>query len=214
MIAAQSCSDDKLDWVLENTYVGEGELDLKKQDFQGETALNLASKQGYFRGSREILDYKVRSIRKLRNSFVNLDEIDELLLSNAIRSVQDEVQSFINLQNTKGKTPLVSAVKNNHPRIVKLLFSKAKSIDIDLDTSIYDKEGNTALGLAVKLNKPAIASIILEYDSDKRSVNIADNAGKTPLQNAIESNNYEMSKLLLKYGANISPITSAGKTFS
>ena len=38
-----------------------------------------------------------------------------------------------------------------------------------------------------------------------------DNAGKTPLQNAIESNNYEMSKLLLKYGANISPITSAGK---
>ena len=107
-------------------------------------------------------------------------------------------------------TPLMHAVNNNHPNVVKALLT---SRDLKLD--IADDEGDTALHYAC--DEDDTSSIIPLLGQDRRCtlalLNKRNEYGETPLMNAVARHNLECVKELDKLeGTNFRTENNAGET--
>jgi len=149
--------------------------------------------------------YKALSKEELNNKFnlliskYNYDnkmifsEIVELILAGA----------NVNIQNTKGNTPLVWSACHGNKDVVELLIAADVNIDI------LDKCGYTALILAAENGHTDVVRLLLASDA---SINMQNNNGYTALQCAARSGYIDIVKLLIAARANTDIQDSLGFT--
>lgn len=106
-----------------------------------------------------------------------------------------------NIQNNKGNTALLSAIKNHHLDIAEIILSKMMHDDrfkngINLQTN----GGLTALNMAVSFKHNNIIHNLITAGAD---VNISDARGNTPLINAIDFNNILAVETLINSKADV-----------
>jgi ankyrin repeat protein len=111
----------------------------------------------------------------------------------------------VNIQDTKGQTPLHYAISYNQAYIAERL------IQTGADVNIQDTKGQTPLHYAARYNQTHIAKILLENGA---CIDARDNIGHTPLHlctiaacsnrsaNGAVHNYYKTIDALLHYGAN------------
>lgn len=117
-----------------------------------------------------------------------------------------------NAKNTKGETPLFSAVKADKPETVAALFAVQNAAAVD-DTA-RDFLGNTVLHAAIEWNAFNSAEMILkQYGSKTAALFSTKNAaGKTPLHIAAQQGNIRFLALFLAYKADINADDRDGRT--
>src|SRR5581483_9589145 len=114
----------------------------------------------------------------------------------------------VNQADAKGLTPLMQAAEgsgylpNNAP-VVALLLDK------NPDVNAQDKDGRTALTLAIIEGKDDAARLLLAHKAD---VNHKANNGSTPLHTAISYGHLSEVRLLLDNGANAETADAQGTT--
>lgn len=211
MLAVESKDDDTLNWVISNSGIGMREIDVNMKDKNGNTALILATKSGYDKGVNAVMGYKLRSLRLLVKQFRSVPGVLELLIGKEIRTSKGEVTKMFNEQNNDGKTALMVGIESCNPQIVKRLIRNAQELKIKIDWNLKDKNGDTALGIAVKTNNLECAKVILHNDISLNAIKSMDGNLKRPIQLAVEKDNYEMAKLLIGYGARVRELNYEGK---
>lgn len=99
----------------------------------------------------------------------------------------------INAKDAEGNTPIINAVKNEQPRIVKLILQMN-----DVDVDFQDKLGNTALILACKSgNAESVCYLLCHFPK----IDAKNNMGTTALIAAVNNGNKEIVNTLLLHGA-------------
>lgn len=88
-------------------------------------------------------------------------------------------------------TPLLLAVKKKHLKVIKVLINHPL-----IDLNVADKDGCTALHLAVKMQSYKITKLLVKKGAD---LNIPNHVGKTPLDIMAESRNSKIIKLLIQH---------------
>ena len=123
----------------------------------------------------------------------------------------------INVQDrrpgTYHNTPLMILIANECATWAFYFIQKARELGKVINFNIQDREGKTALLLAVKCRQPLSVLAILNekklgMDVD---VNKPDMRGMTPLHYACAYGNWSMAQLLLDAGADINAKNSMGK---
>lgn len=131
----------------------------------------------------------------------------------------------VNTTNSRGETPLMHAIQNQHLPVVQLLVEagadvNAKNIDeinplavafinyrldiaefligLGADVNYSDSKGNTDLMSAARRGDTDAASLLLDYGAD---INAKNTDGQTPLINASVNGQYHMIKFLIDKGA-------------
>ncbi|XP_050311619.1 serine/threonine-protein phosphatase 6 regulatory ankyrin repeat subunit A-like isoform X1 [Anthonomus grandis grandis] len=111
------------------------------------------------------------------------------------------------LIDEEGRTPLIAAVQYGQSSIVELLLS------FNIDLSACDKDGNTALHWACLKKHHQTALLILENCStDSKIVDLVNNDKKTPLHIAARNGLVDVTRELLKKGANVLAVDNEGLT--
>jgi len=139
----------------------------------------------------------------------------------------EEVQKFIaegtNVtgETAEGDTALMLAIKNENPRIAKLLIETIKKNHgnkvlydyINRRTPYTEEEssGYTALALTADTGDLATAQLILENGAED-SLEESTAIGDTPLMGAVLNNHLEIAELFLDYGAQINARDNYGHT--
>jgi Ankyrin repeats (3 copies)/Ankyrin repeat len=101
------------------------------------------------------------------------------------------------------RNPLYLAVKGGHFAIVRYLVEKGINMDKTIVTTVGrngNDDGQTALIVAILLNRMEIAEFLLEKGCN---VGLADCRGWTALHHAAQNNKPELVQLLLRFGANV-----------
>ena len=110
---------------------------------------------------------------------------------------------IINSEDQKGFTPLIIAVYNNQPAIVKFLLDKGASPEMP------DLSGNSALmGVCFKGYKDIVAMLL----AAGINVNQRNGNGATALTFAATFGHLEIAEMLLQKGADITIPDTRGKT--
>jgi ankyrin repeat protein len=147
-----------------------------------------------------------------------------------------KLQHEINLKDISGHTPLLSAAKNGHYQVVRLLLKQQKT-----DTEAKDILGRTPLLWAAKCGHNRVVELLLQKHADIEATGdicsmpglffgtshltslgwLLDNdididrdhdTGRTPLLWAVKGCHYEVVRLLLNGNANIEARDSFGRT--
>ncbi|EAT34709.1 AAEL013079-PA, partial [Aedes aegypti] len=148
-------------------------IDLEIEDLNGQTALNIAARNGHIEIVRLLLHYK----QPLNDGTGRFRKID------------------VNHADRDGWTPLRSASWGGHTDVVKLLIeSGACAIDR------ADKEGRTALRAAAWSGNEDIVKILIEAGAN---VNSIDKQGRTSLIAASYMGHYDIVEILLENGADV-----------
>jgi ankyrin repeat protein len=118
-----------------------------------------------------------------------------------LKQMINGVEVTISVSNIETSV-LTWAVRNNKTKVVKFLLESAK----DLDVNINDKNGDTALIIAIKNKNIELAKELLDKNANP---NKANDDGETPLLLACHLQNPSLVKLLLERGADhrIDPTT-------
>ncbi|XP_055627069.1 ankyrin repeat domain-containing protein 50 [Toxorhynchites rutilus septentrionalis] len=148
-------------------------IDLEIEDLNGQTALNIAARNGHLEIVKLLLHYK----QPLNDGTGRFRKID------------------VNHADRDGWTPLRSASWGGHTDVVKLLIeSGACAIDR------ADKEGRTALRAAAWSGNEDIVKILIEAGAN---VNSIDKQGRTSLIAASYMGHYDIVEILLESGADV-----------
>ncbi|XP_058813085.1 uncharacterized protein LOC131677350 [Topomyia yanbarensis] len=148
-------------------------IDLEIEDLNGQTALNIAARNGHIEIVKLLLQYK----QPLNDGTGRFRKID------------------VNHADRDGWTPLRSASWGGHTDVVKLLIeSGACAIDR------ADKEGRTALRAAAWSGNEDIVKILIEAGAN---VNSIDKQGRTSLIAASYMGHYDIVEILLENGADV-----------
>lgn len=148
-------------------------IDLEIEDLNGQTALNIAARNGHIEIVKLLLHYK----QPLNDGTGRYRKID------------------VNHADRDGWTPLRSASWGGHTDVVKLLIeSGACAIDR------ADKEGRTALRAAAWSGNEDIVKILIEAGAN---VNSIDKQGRTSLIAASYMGHYDIVEILLESGADV-----------
>ncbi|MEL3909513.1 MAG: ankyrin repeat domain-containing protein, partial [Treponema sp.] len=119
----------------------------------------------------------------------------------------------VNVKNTRGETPLVSAVKTDNAETVRALFETETMGGEPLDSYSRDFLGDTALHTAVGWRALGAAEVVLQKTRDSGLLIGAKNAaGKTALHVAAQHGDIPFLNLLLAYGADVNIEDREGKT--
>ena len=137
-------------------------------------------------------------------------ELHEACKEEDVGTVQACLARGVNV-NAKhdGVTPLITAVKHNNIKIVRILLARD-----DLDIAAADVGGGTALHFACYLgHAECVALIGQDSRMNSRIINIKNNAGNTALVYAVMQNNIEIVRILLaRDDLNIAATNAAGRT--
>ncbi|XP_055594581.1 ankyrin repeat domain-containing protein 50-like [Uranotaenia lowii] len=148
-------------------------IDMEIEDLNGQTALNIAARNGHIEIVKLLLSYR----QPLNDGTGRFRKID------------------VNHADRDGWTPLRSASWGGHTDVVKLLIeSGACSIDR------ADKEGRTALRAAAWSGNEDIVKILIEAGAN---VNSIDKQGRTSLIAASYMGHYDIVEILLESGADV-----------
>jgi ankyrin repeat protein len=147
-----------------------------------------------------------------------------------------KLRADINLKDISGHTPLLSAAKNGHYQVVRLLLKQQK-----IDTEAKDILGRTPLLWAAKCGHNRVVELLLQKHADVEATGnvcsmpgwfcgtshlaslewLLDNDndidrdhdnGRTPLLWAVQGSHYEVVSLLLTWNANVEARDSFGRT--
>lgn len=158
-------------------------IDLEIEDECGQTALNIAARNGHY-------------------------DIVKLLLSlryTTSKSGSQKIQHVnVNHADRDGWTPLRSASWGGHTEVVKLLIQHP-NIQIDL----ADKEQRTALRAAAWSGHEDILKTLINAGAD---VNSVDRQGRTSLIAASYMGHYEIVEILLENGADVNHLDIDGRS--
>jgi hypothetical protein len=105
----------------------------------------------------------------------------------------------VNRRSEYGVPPLFIAAEGGHKAMVELLLDHGADINAKRSKSTGWVGAQTALGIAVIKNFPAVVETLLARKADP---NIPGFDGLTPLQRATQQSNQRIIELLLRYGAN------------
>ena len=190
-----------------------GDDDLKLVDYFTKKGLSIKDKDQY---GRTVADYAAR--------FGNLEIVNQLIAkgvkptdqalffadqgSRAKQNGLEVYQSLVDKYklnpkavNPNGATILHSLVRRPNTEIITYFLDKG------VDVSKADKEGNTALMLAVQGNDQKLVETLL---SKSKNVNAANEKGETALMNAFANGSSDVAAILLKNGANAKAIDKNG----
>jgi serine/threonine-protein phosphatase 6 regulatory ankyrin repeat subunit B len=120
-----------------------------------------------------------------------------------IYALTKDKSNLNNRENKLGATPLVCALRNNHPRSAKILLYEKP------DVQIMDTNGWTPLHYASRDNYQEIVLTLLEMDAQ---VNVVNRNNWTPMHLAAYNGNDCIVRLLLHFGADKSLKNSLGET--
>lgn len=201
MIAIDLKDYDKMRWIMKSSSPGNNELDLNLTDNNGNTALMLASKNGYNHGISKIMDYKLWVLKHLCRKFQSIEGLEKELTQNKLEMIREEIQSFINIKNKDGKTAMDLAIESKNCSSANLIKAKALELGLDLNLANKDISGETLTTSIAKKGDTKMLSSVLKYTTDKSFLNKINEDGKSPLQIAIENDDYYMVSTLLTNGA-------------
>ena len=108
------------------------------------------------------------------------------------------------IRDSKGYTPLLTAVYNGNTAFVKLIIDNAPAALKDVDLA-----GRTALHIASSLGYNEIARMLIQAGID---VNIKDKTGETPLHKCAYYGNAYLAGLLLQSGGDINVQDNEGES--
>ncbi|XP_050086792.1 uncharacterized protein LOC126571928 isoform X3 [Anopheles aquasalis] len=148
-------------------------IDLEIEDLNGQTALNIAARNGHQEIVKLLLTYK----QPLKDGTGRYRMID------------------VNHADRDGWTPLRSASWGGHTEVVKLLIETGVCA---IDRA--DKEGRTALRAAAWSGNEDIVKILIEAGAN---VNSIDKQGRTSLIAASYMGHYDIVEILLENGADV-----------
>ncbi|XP_046806124.1 uncharacterized protein LOC111675784 [Lucilia cuprina] len=159
-----------------------GPIDLEIEDYNGQTALNIASRNGHLDVVKLLLNFS----QPCNDGTGRMKRVD------------------VNHADRDGWTPLRSASWGGHTEVVKLLIAHP-ACKIDL----ADKEGRTALRAAAWSGHEDILKILIEHGAD---VNSVDRQGRTSLIAASYMGHYDIVEILLENGANVNHLDLDGRS--
>ncbi|XP_037910341.1 uncharacterized protein LOC119651072 isoform X2 [Hermetia illucens] len=159
-----------------------GPIDLEIEDYNGQTALNIAARNGHLDVVKLLLSFQQPAS----------DGSGRILCVD------------VNHADRDGWTPLRSASWGGHTDVVKLLIAHQGCM-IDL----ADKEGRTALRAAAWSGHEDILKILIEAGAD---VNSVDRQGRTSLIAASYMGHYDIVEILLENGANVNHLDLDGRS--
>jgi ankyrin repeat protein len=142
-----------------------------------------------------------KQILQLRGYEINAKGYFKAILAEDLAAIRTFFQAGfdINTQNEKGETPLTFAMSCCETKTIKVLLEK-------VDVNQRDKDGTTALFLAMKKNKSDIIDLILEKNPD---VNVPGKDDLTLLHVAATKNDLELIQTLIDRGANVNAISKS-----
>ncbi|XP_055384961.1 uncharacterized protein LOC129614395 isoform X2 [Condylostylus longicornis] len=159
-----------------------GPIDLEIEDYNGQTALNIAARNGHL----DVVKLLLHFTQPLNDGTGRMKRVD------------------VNHADRDGWTPLRSASWGGHTEVVKLLIAHP-GCSIDL----ADKEGRTALRAAAWSGHEDILKILIEAGAD---VNSVDRQGRTSLIAASYMGHYDIVEILLESGANVNHLDLDGRS--
>ncbi|XP_044733830.1 putative ankyrin repeat protein RF_0381 [Chrysoperla carnea] len=138
----------------------------------------------------------------VKNSRILLDGSNnngKNLLDLVFKNQNSEIISqFIRFQDQEGKSILSAAVLIDNQSAINLL------VQHKADINIQDKDGNTALHLALKKMDTAVIELLLSFVDD------VNRDGNTPLHLAMHSSNTQVIKYLIDHDTNLDIKNKAG----
>lgn len=97
------------------------------------------------------------------------------------------------------EVPLMAALAEGDKTLIELLLNAGANLDNASDiNAVLNKNGETALHIACRLNLPNLIIALLQNNADP---NIRDKSGKTPLHNAVSKCDANIQMMLLNKGA-------------
>jgi ankyrin repeat protein len=139
-----------------------------------------------------------------------LSKIDEMLMQSAYKGQLEATKAAVakganvNVQETKGRTPLILAASAGHTSVVEALLSSGA------DINLTDNDRQSALMYAAKASQDEVAAVLLENGAE---VNVqSKKAGITALMLASVSNNIDLVEALLDQGADPSALDRLGRS--
>ncbi|XP_017845921.1 ankyrin repeat domain-containing protein 50 [Drosophila busckii] len=157
-------------------------IDLEIEDYNGQTALNIAARNGHL----EVVKLLLSFAQVCNDGTGRMQRVD------------------VNHADRDGWTPLRSASWGGHTEVVKLLIAQP-ACKIDL----ADKEGRTALRAAAWSGHEDILKLLIESGAD---VNSVDRQGRTSLIAASYMGHYDIVEILLDNGANVNHLDLDGRS--
>lgn len=162
-------------------------IDLEIEDTSGQTALNIAARNGHINIVQLLLGLKrTLAVQQTSSASANIKEVD------------------VNHADRDGWTPLRSASWGGHTEVVKLLIDQPLCA-IDL----ADKEERTALRAAAWSGHEDILKILIKAGAN---VNSVDKQGRTSLIAASYMGHYEIVEILLENGADVNHLDVDGRS--
>ncbi|XP_068157454.1 ankyrin repeat domain-containing protein 50 [Drosophila tropicalis] len=157
-------------------------IDMEIEDYNGQTALNIAARNGHLDVVKLLLSFSQPS----NDGTGRMRRVD------------------VNHADRDGWTPLRSASWGGHSEVVRLLIAQP-ACKIDL----ADKEGRTALRAAAWSGHEDILKLLIESGAD---VNSVDRQGRTSLIAASYMGHYDIVEILLENGANVNHLDLDGRS--
>ncbi|KAH8332806.1 hypothetical protein KR074_011070 [Drosophila pseudoananassae] len=157
-------------------------IDLEIEDYNGQTALNIAARNGHLEVVKLLLSFS----QPCNDGTGRMKRVD------------------VNHADRDGWTPLRSASWGGHSEVVRLLISQP-ACKIDL----ADKEGRTALRAAAWSGHEDILKLLIDSGAD---VNSVDRQGRTSLIAASYMGHYDIVEILLENGANVNHLDLDGRS--
>ena len=174
-------------------------VDLNIKDEDGDTALMCAAKNNHIDVLKRLIEFKADlDIKNDRGQSALIWAVREEKIE--IVEILAKAKADIDIQDNLGDTPLLHAIYMSNPKIVKELISLGADVnkkDFDLEQSpliaavrrevketievlvnkganldVQDKDGNTALHLAVMKSKAVAVRILVDAGADIKMINL------------------------------------------
>ena len=158
----------------------------------------------------------------LASNQIFLNEMLGMAIQSGNKDQEDQIKKYVKIGadvnsecviNNRSQTPLVAAILNQNPDIIKYLVEKA-SARVDLAPQIDNFLLFTPVHYAAMIRNLDILKLVLSgrVNGGVSAVNLTDKCGNTPLHLAVRQGNVENAQLLIERGADVNAKGNCGNT--